>query len=159
MNVQVSECKHWAIGGKGTTDLAKKVVKTCKVSKKNNFKLLYEDNLNLWDKIEKIVKEIYRGSGITANEDVKEQLKVFENKGYKSLPVCIAKTQYSFSTDPKLKGAPSNHEIPIREVRLSSGAEFIVVVCGSIMTMPGLPRVPAANNIKLNKKGDVEGLF
>ena len=159
INVQVSECKHWAKGGKGTTDLAKKVVKTCKDLKKNNFKLLYEDNLNLWDKIEKIVKEIYRGNGITANEDVKEQLKVFENNGYKSLPVCIAKTQYSFSTDPKLKGAPSNHEIPIREVRLSSGAEFIVVVCGSIMTMPGLPRVPAANNIKLNKKGDVEGLF
>ena len=159
MNVQVSECKHWAMGGKGTTDLAKKVVKTCKDSKKSSFKLLYEDNLNLWDKIEKIVKEIYRGNGITANEDVKEQLKVFENNGYKSLPVCIAKTQYSFSTDPKVKGAPSNHEIPIREVRLSSGAEFIVVVCGSIMTMPGLPKVPAANNIKLNKKGDVEGLF
>jgi len=159
MNVQVSECKHWAMGGKGTTDLAKKVVKTCKDSKKSSFKLLYEDDLNLWDKIEKIVKEIYRGNGITANEDVKEQLKVFENNGYKSLPVCIAKTQYSFSTDPKLKGAPSNHEIPIREVRLSSGAEFIVVVCGSIMTMPGLPKVPAANNIKLNKKGDVEGLF
>ncbi len=159
MNIQVSECKHWAMGGKGTTDLAKKVVKTCKDSKKSNFKLLYEDNLNLWDKIEKIVKEIYRGNGITANEDVKEQLKVFENNGYKSLPVCIAKTQYSFSTDPKLKGAPSNHEIPIREVRLSSGAEFIVVVCGSIMTMPGLPKVPAANNIKLNKKGEVEGLF
>ncbi len=159
MSVQVSECKHWAMGGKGTTDLAKKVVKTCKDLKKSSFKLLYKDDLNLWDKIEKIVKEIYRGHGITANEDVKEQLKVFENNGYKSLPVCIAKTQYSFSTDPKLKGAPSNHEIPIREVRLSSGAEFIVVVCGSIMTMPGLPKVPAANNIKLNKKGEVEGLF
>ena len=159
MNVLVSECKHWAMGGKGTTDLAKKVVKTCKESKKRSFKLLYEDDLNLWDKIEKIVKEIYRGNKITANENIKDQLKVFENNGYKSLPVCIAKTQYSFSTDPKLKGAPSNHEIPIREVRLSSGAEFIVVVCGSIMTMPGLPKIPAANNIKLNKKGDVEGLF
>ncbi len=159
MSVQVSECKHWAMGGKGTTDLAKKVVKTCKDSKKSSFKLLYKDDLNLWDKIEKIVKEIYRGHGITANEDVKKQLKVFENNGYKRLPVCIAKTQYSFSTDPKLKGAPSNHEIPIREVRLSSGAEFIVVVCGSIMTMPGLPKVPAADNIKLNKKGEVEGLF
>ncbi len=159
MKVQVSECKHWAMGGKGTTDLAKKVVKTCKDSKKSNFKFLYEDSLNLWDKIEKIVKEIYRGERVIANEDVKEKLKVFENNGYKNLPVCIAKTQYSFSTDPKLKGAPSNHEIPIREVRLSSGAEFIVVVCGSIMTMPGLPKVPAANNIKLNKKGEVEGLF
>ncbi len=159
MKVQVSECKHWAMGGKGTTDLAKKVVKTCKDSKKSNFKFLYEDSLNLWDKIEKIVKEIYRGERVIANEDVKEKLKVFENNGYKNLPVCIAKTQYSFSTDPKLKGAPSNHEISIREVRLSSGAEFIVVVCGSIMTMPGLPKVPAANNIKLNKKGEVEGLF
>ncbi len=159
MNIQVSECNHWAIGGRGTTDLAKKVVKTCKDSKKSNFKLLYEDSLNLWDKIEKIVKEIYRGDRVVANEDVKEKLKVFEDNGYKNLPVCIAKTQYSFSTDPKLKGAPSNHEIPIREVRLSSGAEFIVVVCGSIMTMPGLPKVPAANNIKLNKKGEVEGLF
>ena len=108
---------------------------------------------------EMCIRDSYRGNGITANEDVKEQLKIFEKNGYKSLPVCIAKTQYSFSTDPKLKGAPANHEIPIREVRLSSGAEFIVVVCGSIMTMPGLPRIPAANNIKLNKKGDVEGLF
>ena len=103
--------------------------------------------------------EIVFSTVIKVNEDVKEKLKVFESNGYKNLPVCIAKTQYSFSTDPKLKGAPSNHEIPIREVRLSSGAEFIVVVCGSIMTMPGLPKVPAANNIKLNKKGDVEGLF
>ena len=159
MSVQVSECKHWSMGGKGTIDLAKKVVKTCKNSKKSNFKLLYKDNLNLWDKIEKIVKEIYIGNRITANDDVKEQLKIFENNGYKNLPVCIAKTQYSFSTNPKLKGAPSNHEIQIREVRLSSGAEFVVVVCGSIMTMPGLPKVPAANNIKLNKKGEVEGLF
>ena len=159
MKVQVSECKHWAMGSKGTTDLAKKVVKICKDSKKSNFKFLYEDSLNLWDKIEKIVKEIYRGDRVIANEDVKEKLKTFESNGYKNLPVCIAKTQYSFPIDPKLKGAPSNHEIPIREVRLSSGAEFIVVVCGSIMTMPGLPKVPAANNIKLNKKGDVEGLF
>ena len=159
MKVQVSECKHWAMGSKGITDLAKKVVKICKDTKKSNFKFLYKDSLNLWDKIEKIVKEIYRGDRVIANENVKEKLKVFENNGYQNLPVCIAKTQYSFSTDPKLKGAPSNHEIPIREVRLSSGAEFIVVVCGSIMTMPGLPKVPAANNIKLNKKGNVEGLF
>ena len=147
------------MGGKGTTDLAKKVVKTCKESKKSNFKLLYEDSLNLWDKIEKIVKEIYRGNRITANEDVKEQLKVFESNGYKNLPVCIAKTQYSFSTDPNLKGAPTGHVLPVREVRLSSGAEFIVVVCGEIMTMPGLPRVPAADSIKLNKDGEIEGLF
>ncbi len=160
MKVEVSECKHWANGGKGTIDLAKKIVKICKSKKsKNKFNFLYKDNLKLWDKIETIAKKIYRANGISASEDVKKQLEIFENNGHGNLPVCIAKTQYSFSTDPKLKGAPSNHEIPIREVRLSSGAEFIVVVCGSIMTMPGLPRVPAADSIKLNKEGEIEGLF
>ena len=113
----------------------------------------------MWDKIDIIAKQIYRADKITASDQVIKQLKIFEDDGYGHLPVCIAKTQYSFSTDPKLKGAPSNHEIPIREVRLSSGAEFIVVVCGAIMTMPGLPKVPAANSIKLNKKGETEGLF
>ena len=113
----------------------------------------------MWDKISLIAKEIYRADTITASEKVKVQLRTYENNGYGHLPVCIAKTQYSFSTDPKLKGAPSNHEIPIREVKLSSGAEFIVVVCGSIMTMPGLPKIPAANSIRLNKKGETEGLF
>ena len=102
---------------------------------------------------------IYKAEKITASDEVKEQLRKFEDNGHGKLPVCIAKTQYSFSTDPKLKGAPSGHEIPIREVRLSSGAEFVVVVCGSIMTMPGLPKVPAADSIKLNKKGEIEGLF
>ena len=160
MKVEVSECKHWAMGGKGTTDLAKKVVKICNNKKsKNKFQFLYKDDLKLWDKIELIAKKIYKASNITASDEVKDQLKIFENNGHGHLPVCIAKTQYSFSTDPKLKGAPSNHEIPIREVRLSSGAEFVVVVCGSIMTMPGLPKVPAANSIKLNKKGEIEGLF
>ena len=113
----------------------------------------------MWNKIETIAKEIYKASKITADEKVKEELIKFEKNGYGKLPVCIAKTQYSFSVDPKLKGAPSNHEIPIREVRLSSGAEFIVVVCGSIMTMPGLPKVPAADSIKMNKKGEIDGLF
>ena len=160
MKVEVSECRHWAKGGKGTTDLAKKVVKICKDKKrKNKFNFLYKDNLKLWNKIELIAKEIYRADKITASEEVKEQLKIYEKNGHGHLPVCIAKTQYSFSTDPKLKGAPSKHEIPIREVKLSSGAEFVVVVCGSIMTMPGLPRVPAADNIRLNDKGEVEGLF
>ena len=160
IKVEVSECKHWAKGGKGTIDLAKKIVRICKNKKnKKKFNFLYKDNLRLWDKIDLIAKQIYRANRITANEEVKEQLKIFEDNGYRHLPVCIAKTQYSFSTDPKLKGAPSNHEIPIREVRLSSGAEFVVVVCGSIMTMPGLPKVPAANSIKLNKKGETEGLF
>ena len=156
--VQVSECKHWAKGGNGATDLAKKVVVACN-KKKNKFSFLYKDNLKLWDKIEIIAKQIYKASKITANDEVKNQLREFEKNGHKHLPVCIAKTQYSFSTDPKNKGAPSNHEIPIREVRLSSGAEFVVVVCGSIMTMPGLPKVPAADNIKLNKDGQIEGLF
>ena len=159
LGIEVSECTHWANGGRGTKDLAKKVIKTCKKSKKNNFKFLYNEKVSLWNKIEIIAKEIYRASKITANEKVKEELAKFEKSGYGKLPVCIAKTQFSFSVEPKLKGAPSGHEIPIREVRLSSGAEFIVVICGSIMTMPGLPRLPAADSIKLNNKGEIEGLF
>ena len=159
MKVEVSECKHWAKGGKGAIDLAKKVVKVCKNKKERKFKYLYENNLGLLEKINLIAKQIYKADKITLNDEVEKEIKFFEDNGYGCLPVCIAKTQYSFSTNPKLKGAPSNHEIPIREVRLSSGAEFIVVVCGSIMTMPGLPKKPAANSIMLNKKGEVEGLF
>ena len=159
LGVKVSKCTHWSDGGAGTKDLAKKVVEVCENSNLANFKFLYDENDGLWNKIEKIAKEIYKANKITADKEVKSQLEVFEKSGYKNLPVCIAKTQYSFSVDPKLKGAPENHEIPIREVRLSSGAEFIVVVCGSIMTMPGLPRVPAADSIKLNDKGEIEGLF
>ena len=159
LNVEVSNCKHWAEGGAGTVDLAKKVVRVCNNSKKQKFKFLYNDSKSLWEKIEIIAKEIYRADKITATKEIKQKLKTFENNGFKNFPVCVAKTQYSFSTDPKLKGAPTNHEIPIRDVRLSSGAEFIVVICGSIMTMPGLPKIPAADKIKLNKKGQVEGLF
>ena len=159
LGVKVSKCTHWSDGGAGTKDLAKKVVEVCESSNLNNFKFLYDEDDGLWNKIEKIAKEIYKANKITADKEIKSQLEVFEKSGYKNLPVCIAKTQYSFSVDPKLKGAPENHEIPIREVRLSSGAEFIVVVCGSIMTMPGLPRVPAADSIKLNDKGEIEGLF
>ena len=159
LNVEVSNCKHWAEGGAGTVDLAKKVVQVCRNSKKQKFKFLYNNSKSLWEKIEIIAKEIYRADKITATEEIKQKLKTFENNGFKNFPVCVAKTQYSFSTDPKLKGAPTNHEIPIRDVRLSSGAEFIVVICGSIMTMPGLPKIPAADKIKLNKKGQVEGLF
>ena len=159
LGVKVSKCTHWSDGGEGTKDLAKKVVEVCENSNLANFKFLYDENDGLWNKIEKIAKEIYKANKITADKEIKSQLEVFEKSGYKNLPVCIAKTQYSFSVDPKLKGAPENHEIPIREVRLSSGAEFIVVVCGSIMTMPGLPRVPAADSIKLNDKGEIEGLF
>ena len=123
------------------------------------FKDLYEDKLTLFKKIEKIAVEIYRASEVVADTKIRQQLKDFEEKGFGNLPVCIAKTQYSFSTDPSLKGAPSDHVLPVREVRLSSGAEFIVIVCGEIMTMPGLPKVPAADSIKLNKKGEIEGLF
>ena len=159
IGVQVSKCTHWSDGGEGTKDLAKKVVEISENSNPDNFKFLYDENDALWNKVEKIAKDIYKASKITADENVKEQIKIFEKSGYGKLPVCIAKTQYSFSIDSKLKGAPSDHEIPIREVRLSSGAEFIVVICGSIMTMPGLPRVPAANSIKLNDEGEIEGLF
>ncbi len=159
MGVSVSVSSHWEKGGNGAKDLAKKVISVCSNPRKNKFKYLYEEKLSLWAKIEKIAKEIYRAKKVTAPNNVKKELKNFEKNGYGTLPVCIAKTQYSFSVDPKLKGAPTNHEIPIREVRLSSGANFIVVVCGSIMTMPGLPKVPAANKIKLNKKGYTEGLF
>ena len=159
MKVEVSECKHWAKGGKGAIDLAKKVVEACKNKKERKFRYLYENNLGLLEKINLIAKQIYKANKIILNDEVEKKIKFFEDNGYGRLPVCIAKTQYSFSTNPKLKGAPSNHEIPIREVRLSSGAEFIVVVCGSIMTMPGLPKKPAADSIMLNKKGEVEGLF
>ena len=117
------------------------------------------DENPILEKIEKIAKEIYKAKGIELDEKTKEQVKKIEQAGFGKFPVCIAKTQYSFSTDSKLKGAPSGHTLSVREVRLSSGAEFLVVVCGSIMTMPGLPRVPAADNIKLNKKGEIEGLF
>ena len=159
LNVEVSISTHWSDGGKGAKDLAKKVIRICGRSNKKKFKYLYHEKLPLWNKIEKIAKEIYRAKKISASNEVKKEIKNFENIGYGDLPVCIAKTQYSFTVDPKIKGAPTGHEIPIREVRLSSGAKFIVVVCGSIMTMPGLPRVPAADKIRLNKKGETEGLF
>ena len=156
--VKASMCTHWSDGGDGATELAKNVIDMCEESK-STFKFLYEDDLTLFKKIEKIAQEIYHASEVVADTKVRQQLKDFETKGFGKLPVCIAKTQYSFSTDPNLKGAPTGHVLPIREVRLSSGAEFIVVVCGDIMTMPGLPSVPAANSIKLNDHGEIEGLF
>ncbi len=156
--VKASKCTHWSNGSEGTIELAKNVAEICE-DKKDTFKFLYEDDLPLFKKIEKIAQEIYSASEVVADTKVRQQLKDFEEKGYGKLPVCIAKTQYSFSTDPNLKGAPTGHVLPVREVRLSSGAEFIVVVCGEIMTMPGLPRVPAADSIKLNDKGEIEGLF
>ena len=159
LGVKVSLCTHWANGGNGTKDLANNVVELCKQSDKSKFKYLYSDEASILEKIEKIAKEIYKAKGIEVDEKTKEQIEKMEQAGFGKFPVCIAKTQYSFSTDPKLKGAPSDHILSVREVRLSSGAEFLVVICGAIMTMPGLPRVPAADNIKLNKKGEIEGLF
>ena len=156
--VKASKCTHWSNGGEGAEELAENVVEICKENQ-TTFKYLYEDSLSLFKKIEKIAQEIYHASEVVADTKVRQQLKDFEEKGYGKLPVCIAKTQYSFSTDPNLKGAPTGHVLPVREVRLSSGAEFVVVVCGEIMTMPGLPRVPAADSIKLNNKGEIEGLF
>ena len=155
--VTASISKHWEKGGEGAVDLANNVAELCE--KGSDFKFLYDDKISLFKKIETIAKELYRASEVVADTKVREQLKNFEETGYQSLPICIAKTQYSFSTDPNLKGAPSGHVLPIREVRLSSGAEFIVVVCGAIMTMPGLPKVPAADKIKINDKGETEGLF
>ena len=158
LNVKATLCTHWSNGGEGTKELANDVVELCKKGE-NKFKFLYENSAPLFKKIESIAKEIYHASEVVADTKIRDQLKNFEESGYAELPICIAKTQFSFSTDPSLKGAPSGHVLPIREIRLSSGAEFIVVVCGAIMTMPGLPRVPAADSIKINDKGDTEGLF
>ena len=158
LGVKASLCTHWANGGEGTKELAAHVADLCEKNEAK-FQFLYESKTTLFKKIETIAKEIYRADEVIADTKIREQLKNFEEAGYGELPICIAKTQYSFSTDPSLKGAPSGHSLPIREIRLSSGAEFIVVVCGAIMTMPGLPRVPAADSIKLNKDGEIEGLF
>lgn len=151
-------CEHWGKGSAGTEELAHKVVGLID-SGKASFKTLYEDDKSLFDKIDTVCKEIYGAVGAVADKKIRDQLKAWEDQGYGHLPVCMAKTQYSFSTDPNLKGAPSGHEIPVREVRLSAGAGFIVAVCGEIMTMPGLPRVPAANSIMLDDDGLVQGLF
>ena len=158
MGVKAILCTHWSNGGEGTKELASHVVELIE-KEKSDFKFLYENETPLFKKVETVAKEIYRASEVVADTKIREQLKSFEDQGYGELPICIAKTQYSFSTDPNLKGAPTGHVLQIREVRLSSGAEFIVIICGAIMTMPGLPRVPAADSIKLNDKGDIEGLF
>ena len=159
LGVKAHLCTHWSNGGEGTKELAEYVVSLCDKYNKNDFKFLYDENASLFKKVETIAKEIYHASEVVADTKVREQFKKFEEKGYGKFPICIAKTQFSFSTDPNLKGAPSGHVLPIREIRLSSGAEFIVVVCGAIMTMPGLPKTPAADSIKLNDKGETEGLF
>ena len=161
VNSQGSEailCKHWADGSNGTTELAQRVSELADKAE-GNFNHLYEDSLSLFEKIETIAKKIYRADEVVANHSIKEQLLAWEKAGYSHLPVCMAKTQYSFSTDPNLRGAPTGHSIPIREVRLSAGAGFVVAICGDIMTMPGLPRKPAAESIMLNESGLIEGLF
>ena len=158
MNVKATLCTHWSNGGEGTKELASHVVELIE-KEKSDFKFLYENKTPLFKKIETVAKEIYRASEVVADTKIRDQLKNFEDQGYGELPICVAKTQYSFSTDPNLKGAPTGHVLQVREVRLSSGAEFIVIICGAIMTMPGLPRVPAADSIKLNEKGDIVGLF
>ncbi|MCH7937428.1 MAG: formate--tetrahydrofolate ligase [Proteobacteria bacterium] len=157
LGVEVIECTHWADGSAGTQDLARHVAD---LADKNThqFAPLYDDKMALWDKVKTIATKLYGADDIIADKKVRNQFADLQ-EDYGTLPVCMAKTQYSFSTDPNLKGAPSGHVVPIREVRLSAGAGFVVVVCGDIMTMPGLPRVPAANAIHLNKEGMIEGLF
>jgi formate--tetrahydrofolate ligase len=149
---------HWSDGGKGAADLATHVAELAD-SNSAKFKTLYDDGMPLWEKTEHIAKNIYGASGIIADKKVRNKFKKLEEDGFGNYPICMAKTQYSFSTDPLLLGAPSGHEVPIREVRLCSGAEFIVVICGEIMTMPGLPRKPASENIGVDKNKNIEGLF
>jgi formate--tetrahydrofolate ligase len=151
-------CKHWAQGSAGIEELAHKVVELAE-SGVANFQPLYPDAMPLFEKIETVAKKIYHAEAVIADKSIRDQLKVWEAAGYGHLPVCMAKTQYSFTTDPNVRGAPTGHSIPVREVRLSAGAGFIVAICGEIMTMPGLPRVPSAEVIRLNDKGEVEGLF
>ena len=158
LGVNVVLAKHWAHGGAGAEDLAYAVVKLCE-NPTSKMKLVYEDQATLWDKIKTVATKIYGASDISADAKVKAQLQKYQDDGYGHYPVCIAKTQYSFSTDPTARGAPSGHVVNVREVRLSAGAEFIVAVCGDIMTMPGLPKVPSAEKIDLDENGKVVGLF
>ncbi|MEM7720236.1 MAG: formate--tetrahydrofolate ligase [Pseudomonadota bacterium] len=150
--------KHWADGSKGSAALAEKVVQIVE-SEASQYAPLYPDEMSLFEKIETIAKRIYRADEVLADKKIRDQLKIWEEQGYGNLPVCMAKTQYSFTTDPNMRGAPTGHSLPVREVRLSAGAGFVVVVCGEIMTMPGLPRRPAAETIHLNDGGEIEGLF
>ena len=158
LGVEALMADHWAMGGEGAADVARAVVKICD-SGKSKLKLLYPDDMPLLEKVRTIAKEIYRAKDVAADKSVRDQLKSFEDMGYGKLPVCIAKTQYSFSTNADAKGAPTDHTINLREVRLSAGAEFVVAICGEVMTMPGLPRVPAANSIDIGPDGRIVGLF
>lgn len=156
--VQAIDCTHWADGGAGAIELAEQIVKICDAGTAQ-FRTLYSDEKSLWDKARIIAREIYGADDIIADKKIRDQFASFEEQGYGKYPICMAKTQYSFSTDPNLLGAPSGHVVHIREIRLAAGAEFIVAVCGAIMTMPGLPRKPAADNIGVNSEGRIVGLF
>src|SRR5262249_41541151 len=158
LGVKIISCTHFANGGKGAPDLAKEVVELCE-QHRASFKCVYADWHTLCDKVKTIATKIYGASDITADSKVRKQIKELQDAGYGSYPVCVAKTQYSFSTDPKLLGAPSGHVVNVREVRLAAGAEFIVMICGDIMTMPGLPKVPSAVAIDLADEGRIVGLF
>jgi formate--tetrahydrofolate ligase len=157
MGVRVILARHFAEGGKGAVDVANEVVRLCE--QPSGFKFVYEDSVALWDKVRAVATRIYHAADIDADAKVRAQIDELQHSGYGHYPVCIAKTQYSFTTDPKLRGAPSHHIVHIREVRLAAGAEFIVVICGDIMTMPGLPEVPAANSIDVDENGKIVGLF
>ena len=158
LGVEALMADHWAMGGAGAADVAKAVVKVIDEGK-GKLKFLYPDDMPLFEKVRTVAKEIYRANDATADKAVKDQLKSWEEMGFGKLPVCMAKTQYSFTTNPDLKGAPVDHTIAVREVRLSAGAEFVVAICGEIMTMPGLPKVPAADSIDVNAQGQIVGLF
>ena len=158
--VEAIVCSHWADGSAGTQALAEHAVAMLDAPRPGEgFRSLYPDEMPLWDKVHTIATEIYGAEDIGADKRVRDQFKEFQDGGFGHFPICVAKTQYSFSTDPNLKGAPSGHVVPIREIRLSGGAEFLVVICGEIMTMPGLPRVPAAHSIRLDENGLIKGLF
>ena len=155
--VRVIGATHFAQGGPGALELAREVVRLCE--QPNNFHHVYPDEATLWDKMKTVATKIYHASDITADTKVREQIRQLQEGGYGHYPVCVAKTQYSFSTDPKLRGAPTHHVVNIREVRLAAGAEFVIMICGDVMTMPGLPKVPAANNIDVDANGRITGLF
>ncbi len=162
LGVESFVCSHWAEGSAGAEELARHVVELCEAPRARDgrgFRFLYPDEMPLWDKMRTIATELYGASDIIADKKVRAQFREFEAAGYGHFPICVAKTQYSFSTDPELRGAPTGHVVPIRELRLSGGAEFLVVICGEIMTMPGLPRRPAAERIRIDAQGRVEGLF
>lgn len=156
--VEAHVCTHWADGGAGTESLAHKVVSLAD-HEDAQFRPLYRDEKPLWEKIRTIVRTLYGADDAVADKAIRDRIEQYQKDGYGHFPICMAKTQYSFSTDPSRKGAPINHVVPIREVRLAGGAEFLVVICGEIMRMPGLPRVPAANSIRINEQGQIEGLF